>query len=97
MSLQKIRNVGAVFFLKENHHDGSYLGKVHLSSVPAKAFGEFQVVFRGNTFKFSLGVNMKGFDVSSHMPVWLSSGSPVSQNMHKRLLTSGVSCKLSAI
>lgn len=27
MSLQKILNIGAVFLLKENHRDGSYLEK----------------------------------------------------------------------
>lgn len=72
VSLQKILNIGAVFFLKENHRDRSDLGKVHLYSIPATVFGEFQVIFRINTVKFSLGVNIKGFDVSSHMPVWFS-------------------------
>lgn len=53
MSLQKILNVSAVFFLKENLRDRSYMGKVHLCSIPAN-------VFRSNTLKFSLGVLLKG-------------------------------------
>lgn len=92
MSLQKILNTGAVFFSKDNQRDRSYLGKVHLYSIPAIVFGEFQVVFRRNTFKFSLGVNIKGL----MCPPTCLCGSPQVLRSPK-ICIRGVNCKLSAI
>lgn len=55
MSLQRILNIGAVFRLKENHHDGSYLEKCICILFQQKVLESFKLSLEEIHFSVPLG------------------------------------------